>query len=63
MEAYQRIGTFKRTVLRRMPLGLVDLQALPPRGWCVLCGKEIYAPGRGVCRKCWSLRGTCRNGQ
>lgn len=52
MEAYHKIGTLRRTVLRRMPLGLVDLQALPPRGWCVRCGAEIYRRGQDRCNRC-----------
>jgi hypothetical protein len=37
----------------RMPLWpLVDLQALPPAGWCVGCGAEVYAEHTDLCKCC-----------
>lgn len=50
--AYQNFGTIKRTVLRRWPVGLVDFQSLPPWGWCERCGREVFAPGARLCRRC-----------
>lgn len=35
-----------------LPLGLVDLQSLPPRGWCKTCGGEIYRPNADHCTRC-----------
>ena len=32
--------------------GLADRQALPPAGWCVRCGAEVYAPAEGLCGRC-----------
>ena len=52
MEAYQRNSTIKRTVLRRRPIFPVDWQALPPYGWCVRCGAEVYTPGQELCVRC-----------
>ncbi len=46
-------GTIPRRPIRPItPLGLVDYQSLPPRGWCVTCGGEIYRPNREKCPKC-----------
>ena len=55
MGYYQNIGTIKRTVLVRMPWWAVDLQALPPRSWCVRCGGEVYGRGE-VCRRCKTVQ-------
>ena len=55
MEVYGRIGTIKRTVLRRRPWWSVDWQALPPYGWCVCCGAEVFRPGREVCKRCGGM--------
>ena len=51
MKGYQRFGAIKRTI-HRLPRGLYDLQALPPRGWCVCCGAEVYAQGQELCEEC-----------
>ena len=51
MKGYQRFGAIKRTICRR-PLVLHDFQALPPRGWCVCCGAEVYGAGEEVCEEC-----------
>lgn len=56
--AYQRNSTIRRTVKPRrpirmhQPLLLVDVQALPPPGWCEGCGMEIYREGALLCRQC-----------
>lgn len=34
-----------------LPYG-IDLQQLPPLGWCPVCGSEIYAPGENLCTRC-----------
>ena len=52
MEEYQRIGTINRTVLRQRPFWPVDWQALPPWGWCLRCGAEVYRPREELCRRC-----------
>lgn len=52
MGGYQKIGTIRRTVLRRWPVGLVDVQSLPPWGWCPRCGGEVYRRGAEVCGRC-----------
>ena len=33
-------------------LYMTDLQQLPPAGWCPKCGREIYAEGLPLCKKC-----------
>jgi len=44
---------FRRPVQLARPLGLVDLQALPPPAWCEYCGSEAW---EGVlCRRCQPL--------
>lgn len=30
----------------------IDLQQEPPAGWCPVCGREIYADGENLCRRC-----------
>lgn len=42
-----------------MPIGynpdydyLYDPQQEPPVGFCVCCGKEIYARGKDLCERC-----------
>ena len=52
MEQYQKFGTIKRTILTARPYWLVDWQALPPMGWCVVCGREVYGPGEEKCGRC-----------
>ena len=49
---YQRIRTIKRTVFQGVAWWQEDIQALPPRGWCVRCGAEVFRPGRELCRRC-----------
>ena len=49
---YQADGTKNRTVLVFRPWWPVDEQALPPFGWCQMCGAEVYERGEGVCRRC-----------
>ena len=29
-----------------------DVQALPPRGWCLGCGMELYLPDAQLCEDC-----------
>lgn len=60
-QGYQKIGTINRTVLRRRPVGPVDWQALPPRGWCVCCGGEIFAIRQERCRRCRRTTGKLAN--
>jgi len=51
---YQDFGTKKRTILR-LPVAVGrDAQGLPPWGWCVGCGKEVYEKGAAVCHRCRS---------
>ena len=45
-------GGTVRPVLGRRPWGAVDVQALPPYGWCRCCGGEVYEKGRQLCRRC-----------
>ena len=52
MVGYQRFGTINRTVLLRRPWWPVDWQSVPPYGWCVRCGSEVFAPGREQCDRC-----------
>ena len=49
---YQKKREIKRTVFRGVVLWPEDLQALPPWGWCVRCGAEVYRPGKECCRRC-----------
>ena len=42
-----------RRPVRALPrLGLVDLQAQVPAGWCGSCGAEVYRPGKEYCTRC-----------
>ncbi|MBO5317066.1 MAG: hypothetical protein J6A74_01325 [Oscillospiraceae bacterium] len=56
--AYQRNCTIRRTVAprpraaTRPMLSLMDLQAMPPPGWCPGCGMELYRPGQKMCPEC-----------
>lgn len=61
MAVYQRYGTINRTVLRRRPVGLVDWQGLPPWGWCVRCGREVFQKGRLRCDRCRGVAATIKN--
>ena len=52
---YPIFGTIKRTVRpvwRGMTVGLVDVQGLPPRGWCEDCGAEVWQAGERLCSRC-----------
>lgn len=49
---YQRNCPINRTVIHRIPLGLVDFQGLPPYGWCEKCGAEVYRPVQTLCFRC-----------
>ena len=51
---YQNFRPTNRTILLRMPFGLVDLQSLPPRSWCISCGAEVYRKNQTHCNKCLS---------
>lgn len=42
----------RRPVRARPRLGLVDLQAQLPTGWCDSCGGEVYRPGKAICTRC-----------
>jgi len=42
----------RRPTCVRLPLGFVDLQSLPPAGWCAECGAEVYAHDSRLCRRC-----------
>jgi len=33
-------------------LGLVDIQGLPPRGWCETCGAEVWQERERLCGRC-----------
>ncbi len=52
MVGYQNFGTINRTVLLWRPMGLVDWNGLPPWGWCVRCGGEVFVRGRRLCHRC-----------
>ena len=47
-------GTIKRTVSRPVYRGVLfgDVQSLPPRDWCEMCGAEVYRAGQRLCRRC-----------
>ena len=49
---YQKFRDIKRTVFRGVVWWPVDLQALPPWGWCEECGAEVYRSGKRLCRRC-----------
>lgn len=53
---YQRFGAINRTVFCGPVLWLADRQALPPKGWCVRCGAEVYRAGREMCTRCTKPR-------
>ena len=36
---------------------LYDPQQSCPAGWCPVCGREIYAAGENLCRKCKEMEG------
>ena len=42
----------RQPVRLRQPLGLTDLQAQIPWGWCSKCAMEVYAPGKTMCDTC-----------
>lgn len=42
----------RRPVQLHPPLGLTDLQAQIPAGWCGRCGGEVYRPGKPYCTRC-----------
>ncbi len=54
LQVYPFFRTIKRTVVRPVRRGVVwhrvDVQALPPPGWCVGCGAEVYIGE--VCERC-----------
>lgn len=33
-------------------LGLLDMQEAIPRGWCPICGSEVFLPGTELCSRC-----------
>ena len=42
-----------RRPVRAVPvIGLKDVQAEVPAGWCGVCGAEVYRPGRSRCARC-----------
>ena len=51
------VGHRNRMVLRKRPFWAVDWQALPPMGWCVQCGAEVFAEGEELCGRCkkWTI--------
>ena len=59
---YRRFGTIKRTI-RQRPVLPVDWQALPPYGWCVCCGAEVFEREEERCARCsysngqWGAKG------
>ena len=53
---YQKLRVINRTVFSGPVLWLADRQALPPRGWCVRCGAEIYRQGEELCSRCGERR-------
>ena len=57
---YQINSPKNRTILLRMPFGLVDLQSLPPRSWCETCGAEVYRQDRILCHHCNRRNGELR---
>ena len=52
---YQKNSPINRTILLRIPFGLVDFQGLPPRSWCERCGAEVYRQDRRLCHRCHPL--------
>ena len=49
-----------RTFPRRRPtlnqnkllLSGIDIQQLPPLGWCPVCGTEVYSQDEDLCSRC-----------
>jgi len=44
--------TVRHPVGTGLPRWRADGQDVPPCGWCVCCGGEIFVPGRTVCAWC-----------
>lgn len=42
----------KRPTSQRRPIFMQDPQQIPPRGWCVECGAEIYEADSELCPRC-----------
>lgn len=42
----------RRRIWAKPHLGLRDLRGEPPRGWCCLCGSEVYEFGQELCFRC-----------
>lgn len=36
----------------RLVLSGIDVQQLPPFGWCAACGAEIYSLDEDLCERC-----------
>ena len=43
---------FRRPVWLGSRLGTPDLQGAIPRGWCPICGSEIFVWGAELCTRC-----------
>lgn len=42
----------RRPVWTGLHLGQVDWQGVIPPGWCLRCGREVFALGREQCPRC-----------
>lgn len=52
MDFCYRKHPISRPVYRGAVLGFADRQRILPRGWCPICGGEIFARGKGKCKRC-----------
>lgn len=43
----------RRPVLLHPVIGLRDMQAQIPHGWCMRCGREVYRFGSALCADCF----------
>ena len=48
---YLRAGG-RRPVSGHMYVQAEDVQAMPPRWWCLRCGGEVYGLDAVLCRRC-----------
>lgn len=46
------LSQIRRPVWRGSRLGLVDYQGAIPRGWCPVCGAEVFVWGAERCPRC-----------
>jgi len=42
----------RRPVCLGPRLGLLDMQGVTPRGWCPVCGSEVFLLGTELCSRC-----------